>query len=196
MNLGWKLAAAVRGDWTSEMLDSYEQERHPIGEQVLRMTDGFNKMVLARTQLDARLRQLAVRSVVRFGPGRRQLLGRLSGIGLHYGRGRHQHRLTGRRATDLETSGGRLYEVLRAGRFVLLVGPGVDLPAVQDAVVAWNRQVVVVEHGSQAQPPLTLVRPDAYVAWADTRADALEALTDVLGRWCGAGAEVARGLVH
>ncbi len=47
MNLGWKLAAAVRGSAPPWLLDSYEAERHPVGASVLRLTDAFNQLVLA-----------------------------------------------------------------------------------------------------------------------------------------------------
>jgi hypothetical protein len=30
MNLGWKLAAALRGDAPDSLLDSYTTERHPV----------------------------------------------------------------------------------------------------------------------------------------------------------------------
>ncbi|TCU20554.1 FAD binding domain-containing protein [Rhizobium sullae] len=35
MNLGWKLAATIRGDAPVGLLDSYVSERHPVGAQVL-----------------------------------------------------------------------------------------------------------------------------------------------------------------
>ncbi len=35
MNLGWKLAATIRGDAAAELLDSYQRERRPIAEQIL-----------------------------------------------------------------------------------------------------------------------------------------------------------------
>ena len=35
MNLGWKLAATIRGDAPNGLLDTYGAERHPIGAQVL-----------------------------------------------------------------------------------------------------------------------------------------------------------------
>ncbi len=38
-NLSWKLAAAVRGQATPALLDSYHQERHPVAAAVLRGTD-------------------------------------------------------------------------------------------------------------------------------------------------------------
>src|SRR6185503_5168924 len=46
MNLGWKLAAAVRGSAPPSLLDTYEAERHPVGADVLRLTDVFNQIVL------------------------------------------------------------------------------------------------------------------------------------------------------
>ncbi|MGS8556508.1 FAD-dependent monooxygenase, partial [Salmonella enterica subsp. enterica serovar Soahanina] len=35
MNLGWKLAATLRGDAPDDLLDTYESERMPIAAQVL-----------------------------------------------------------------------------------------------------------------------------------------------------------------
>src|SRR3954465_11388561 len=50
MNLGWKLAAAVRGCAPPALLDSYEAERHPVGASVLRLTDMFNQLVLSNSK--------------------------------------------------------------------------------------------------------------------------------------------------
>ena len=35
MNLGWKLAATIRGSAPSDLLDSYARERQPVGAQIL-----------------------------------------------------------------------------------------------------------------------------------------------------------------
>ena len=35
MNLGWKLAATIRGDAPDGLLDSYTTERHPVGARIL-----------------------------------------------------------------------------------------------------------------------------------------------------------------
>src|SRR5258707_3380210 len=56
MNLGWKLAAAVRGSAPSWLLDSYESERHPVGESVLRATDAVNQLVLSNSRARRLLR--------------------------------------------------------------------------------------------------------------------------------------------
>ena len=39
VNLGWKLAAALRGDADPALLDTYDSERAPVGRMVLRFTD-------------------------------------------------------------------------------------------------------------------------------------------------------------
>src|ERR1044072_6154242 len=38
MNLGWKLAAVLRGDAEESLLDTYTEERHPIGAWVQEWT--------------------------------------------------------------------------------------------------------------------------------------------------------------
>ena len=56
MNLGWKLAEAVRGTAPPWLLDSYEAERHPVGASVLQLTDAFNQLVLGRSAVRRALR--------------------------------------------------------------------------------------------------------------------------------------------
>jgi len=162
MNLGWKLAASVHGWARPGLLDTYEQERHPVGETVLRMTDGAYKLVMAHSRLGLKLRQQAIRLMLRVPRARRRIAGLLSGIDIRYPRPAGAHPWVGRRMPDLTGVGGeRLYEALRAGRFVL-VG-GTDLPA----VAGWSDRVVALACSSQDKMPGTvLVRPDGYVDWA------------------------------
>ena len=46
-NLGWKLAAAVKGAGTEALLDSYDKERLPVIEGVLELTDRMTRMMTA-----------------------------------------------------------------------------------------------------------------------------------------------------
>jgi 2-polyprenyl-6-methoxyphenol hydroxylase-like FAD-dependent oxidoreductase len=161
MNLGWKLAEAVRGTAPAGLLDSYQAERHPVGTRVLRLTDAFNTLVLGRSALRRVFRRVAVTAILALPPGRRIMGGLLSGIGIRYSRPRGAHRLVGRRMPDLDCGRQRLFELLRAGRFVLLTNASndasvdVELPGVACAV-----------HGASTLPAAILVRPDGYVAWA------------------------------
>ena len=70
VNLGWKLALVVSGRAGPAVLDTYEQERAPVGRRVLRFTDraftagtSTNPLVrFVRAQIVPRLLPLAVRS--------------------------------------------------------------------------------------------------------------------------------------
>jgi hypothetical protein len=160
-NLGWKLAAAVQG--RVDLLDSYQAERHPVGEQVLKMTDFFNQMVLGRAR---RVRELALKTVLKV-PGAKEFAAlRLTGVGLRYPAESGSHPLVGRR---LPTTDG-LYERLRDGRFLLLDGTG----RIND-----DRLTVVPVEGRTV-----LVRPDAYIAWASDEANAIE-VRSALTKWLG-----------
>ncbi|WYZ45639.1 hypothetical protein EsH8_VIII_000955 [Colletotrichum jinshuiense] len=45
INLGWKLAAVIRGDKDDGFLDSYHEERHPVGQHLLNGTDRIFNIV-------------------------------------------------------------------------------------------------------------------------------------------------------
>jgi 2-polyprenyl-6-methoxyphenol hydroxylase-like FAD-dependent oxidoreductase len=172
MNLGWKLAAAVHGWAAPDLLDSYEKERHPVGEQVLKLTDALYKLVMSRSKLGAAARRAAIRTLLRFGRVRQVLGGRLSGIGIKYDRPSGSHRWTGRRVPDTaDPASHAVYEALREGKFVLT-----------GAEVASDRVVSLPGTRPPGLPAVVLVRPDGYVAWA----------TDGAGRGRDASSEPAR----
>jgi hypothetical protein len=76
---------------------------------------------------------------------------------------------------DVDTDRGRLYELLRDGRFVLLGGGANDAGQ-------WSALVNAARPANPADLPGTvLVRPDGYVAWANGHAG----VADALAAWCG-----------
>ncbi len=174
MNLGWKLAAAVRGSAPSWLLDSYEKERHPVGASVLRLTDVFNQLVLGNSKPRRLLRSVIIGTVTRLPRGRRLLGERLSGIGIAYPRSRDEDWLVGRRMPDVDCEGTPLYERLRDGKFVLVTA----------VPVALDRDDVV--HTVDAHPELPdaiLVRPDGYVAWASERMPSAAEVSAAIDHW-------------
>ncbi|KAK1590662.1 FAD binding domain-containing protein [Colletotrichum navitas] len=51
INLGWKLAAVLRGEKDEAFLDTYHEERHPVGRHLLAGTDRIFTMVASQNTL-------------------------------------------------------------------------------------------------------------------------------------------------
>jgi 2-polyprenyl-6-methoxyphenol hydroxylase-like FAD-dependent oxidoreductase len=173
-NLSWKLAAAVHGWAPPGLLDTYQQERHPVGRMVLRLSGGLLRAATTPPALLPAVRALAA-TALRIPPLAHRAAGLISGIAIRYPRAAGAHPLTGRRAPDVRLAGGgRLYQALRAGRFVLVTNA--EAPSVTERLLI-HRSIV-------ERVPTMLVRPDGYVAWAadDPEAAVLRA---ALTQWFG-----------
>jgi 2-polyprenyl-6-methoxyphenol hydroxylase-like FAD-dependent oxidoreductase len=188
-NLSWKLAAAWHGWAGDSLLDSYHAERYPVGKFVLRLSGDLLKVALIRSDLvRTGIAKLAAAST-HVGPlGGRAVLS-VSGIGISYPAGRGAHPLQGKRMPDVPLAGGgRLYELLRSGSFILLAGAGQALPAAD----GWADRIRLAERTRQ-HPRLILVRPDGYIAWASDEPGADQRdrqLRAALTSWCGDAAAI------
>jgi 2-polyprenyl-6-methoxyphenol hydroxylase-like FAD-dependent oxidoreductase len=191
VNLGWKLAQVVNGTSPESLLESYQQERHPVTARALRHT-------MAQTALqrrDERMEPLVdvVSELASMDEPRKWLAGIISGLDIHYDLG-EGHPLLGRRVPDLDlaTAGGpvRVFELLHDARPVLLnlgkpggfeIAAWADRVRLIDAEYAGPWELPVL--GAVAAPTAALVRPDGYVAWVGGPAD--PGLPDALNRWFG-----------
>ncbi|MEW2030436.1 FAD-dependent monooxygenase [Streptomyces roseifaciens] len=163
-NLGWKLAAVLKGTAPDSLLDSYHDERHPVGRLVLRLSGTLVRSVLLASPVARGLRDAVALAAgaVPFATDRGALM--ISGIGIGYPAPPGSHPLTGRRAPDLplvERPGepSRLYEALRAGTHVRVLPRGGGAPSHDEAGVTTVTR-------ADARPTTLLVRPDGYVAEA------------------------------
>ncbi|GIF20934.1 2-polyprenyl-6-methoxyphenol hydroxylase-like FAD-dependent oxidoreductase [Actinoplanes tereljensis] len=166
-NLGWKLAAAVQGWAPDGLLDTYESERHPVGRLVLRSSGAIIRMAMVRSKAGRLTRNLVGGAALRLPPVAHKAAGTISGIGIDYPHAP--------RAADVTLRGGRrLYEELRAGKYVLL------------APTAGENEHLVRATPAAASP-WTLVRPDGHVAWRGAP-DGLQTALDQAGLSDVAGA--------
>jgi 2-polyprenyl-6-methoxyphenol hydroxylase-like FAD-dependent oxidoreductase len=125
MNLGWKLAATVSGHEPAGLLDSYHDERHPVGAGVLAHTKAQRVLADRRPTPDVAALRDIVTELIRLPDSNAYLAGLMSGLGLRYPMpGQPGGPLVGTRMPDLSltVAGGpaSVSDLLRDGRPVLL----------------------------------------------------------------------------
>ncbi|WAC91577.1 FAD-dependent oxidoreductase [Mycobacterium sp. Aquia_213] len=172
-NLAWKIDAALAGA-DDAVLDTYHDERHPIGKRVLRQSGMMARGITLRPPLARGLRNLLVPRLLRIPRVRDAIAGGFTGTALRYSHGRGESPLVGTRATQIPLRHKRINELLRLPGFVFVRER--DAPVVD---AAWLPQAVRTDGG-----PAVLVRPDGYIAWAGDSADR-SAWAEVLARWEG-----------
>jgi 2-polyprenyl-6-methoxyphenol hydroxylase-like FAD-dependent oxidoreductase len=181
MNLGWKLAATIRGDAPDGLLDSYTTERHPVGARILDWTRA--QVALMRPNPQSRALQAIVRDLIDTRDGATYFAERVWGATLRYDLG-GEHPLVGRSCPDFELADGtRLGPRLREGTGVLL-----DFdrrPSLQALDGRWGDRVRYVASDAKDRLGLSalLVRPDGFVAWASDTAPDPEEVTRAAAKW-------------
>ena len=195
-NLGWKLAAVVRGEATDALLDTYHDERHAADADTLNVVRA--QAVLFRVGDQVTQLYNLFTHLIGFGQVNAYLSATLSGLDIRYP-GFGDHPLLGRRVPDvaITTRGAatRIYELLHRAKPVLLSFS--DDAALAEAAV-WAGRISTVNAANCADtwtlpdattipaPAALLIRPDGYVAWISDGAPDLADLRTTLTTWCGA----------
>jgi 2-polyprenyl-6-methoxyphenol hydroxylase-like FAD-dependent oxidoreductase len=186
VNLGWKLAATVRG-WAPEgLLDTYTSERHPIGAWVLDWTRA--QVAVMRGDAYSGALRGVVTDLLGTRDGATYYVKRISGLWQRYDLG-NGHPLVGAAMPDLTlVDGTRLSDHTRGGGALLVDLAGDDRLADLAARYAGRVQLVRgrCEGADGAGLSGLLARPDGFVAWAaaDGASD-LAGLEAALKRWLG-----------
>lgn len=183
MNLGWKLAAEIHGTAPAGLLDTYQSERHPVGQRV--MMHSLAQIALMAPGPEVAALRTLLGELFTFPDAQRHMAALLAGSDVRYDVG-DDHPLSGHLVPDLTLDDGRrVAEVLHAGRPVLLdLGGGV----VANAAQGWVDRVDVVAATATERPAAALlIRPDGYAAWATDEFGPTheEALHAALNRWFG-----------
>ncbi|MFI1825993.1 FAD-dependent monooxygenase [Streptomyces sp. NPDC020412] len=200
-NLGWKLAAQVQGWAPPGLLDSYHDERHPIGRRVLDNVQAQGLLLFGGAET-APVRQVLARVLADPGP-RDRIAAWVTGLDVRYDVRRDARGddpadtfdgvdaapLLGSRVPDLAltcSTGERtaVHALLRDGRGLLLDLAPEPASTAADAD-GWADRVRTVRAtaGSDGAPfASVLVRPDGHVVWTDRTTTPLRtALTDWFG---------------
>jgi 2-polyprenyl-6-methoxyphenol hydroxylase-like FAD-dependent oxidoreductase len=187
VNLGWKLAQVVKAISPESLLDTYHDERHPVGARVVHNT--MAQVALSSPGERHQALRDTMTELLGMDEPRRRFAGMISGLDVHYDLG-DGHPLLGRRMPDLDltTADGavRVFDLLHDARGVLLSlgGPlsfNSERVAVTDATYEGDWELPVI--GRVEAPAAVLVRPDGYVAWVGDGTDA--GLHDAVKAWFG-----------
>ena len=183
MNLGWKLAATIRGSAPADLLDSYGRERHPLGAQILDWSRA--QVALMRPSRSSRALEAIMRDLLETRDGAIYFAKRVSGVSLRYDLG-GSHPLVGRSVPDFEMAGAtRLNAHLRSGRGLML---DFGACASREAIAArWRHRIdyLAGEACDRLGLSAVLVRPDGIVAWASDLASDDGEVTQAASRWFG-----------
>ncbi|MEV0093884.1 FAD-dependent monooxygenase [Streptomyces sp. NPDC050738] len=199
VNLGWKLAAEIRGSAPPGLLDSYDTERRQAARRMVLNAQAQSALTAPGNDITA-LRELfgellAHRSTVQ------HLADLTAGSDLRYDMGvPDAHPLVGRFAPDMELDTpegpGRLAELARSARPLLL-----DLTeggGATKALADRHEEIEIVTVRPPVSAPaasVLLIRPDGYVAWASASPSPDEAgvedLRAAVERWFGTARERA-----
>jgi len=183
MNLGWKLAAVIRGEAPEALLDSYNAERRPEGARVLDWSRA--QVALLRPTPSTRALTAVVRDLMATRDGATYFAGTVWNVSLRYDLG-GSHPLVGRGVPDFAFSKGlRTGEYLRDGKALLLdFALGAPLRSVANR---WQGRMSYIADAPQDSLGLSavLVRPDGIVAWANGTIGNDDGLAVAATRWLG-----------
>ncbi|WP_425580068.1 hypothetical protein [Streptomyces coeruleoprunus] len=136
-------------------------------------------MQLLSPEPGARSVRRLLAELIEFENVNRYLIEKITAIGVRYDFG-EGHELLGRRLRDVTLKQGRLYELMRGGRGLLLDQTG------RLSVAGWADRVDhVVDVSEELDAPAVLLRPDGHVAWVG---EDQHDLLDRLARWFGPAA--------
>lgn len=181
MNLGWKLAATIRGKAPEGLLDSYYSERHPIGAQVLDWSRA--QAAIMKSDPAARALNGIFRDLMDTPGGATYFAARVWGVYTHYHLG-DGHPLVGYSVPDFEwEDGSTMGEMMHDGKGILLdFTEGASLKRLAKEYGDSLRFVsgrVKESLGLSA----AVIRPDGYVAWASEGEPDLQSISQALSDW-------------
>jgi len=184
MNLGWKLAGTIQGWAPADLLDTYTEERHPIGAWALDWTRA--QVAIMRPDPHARAIGAVIRDLIQTRDATTYFVEKISGVSMRYNLP-GDHPLIGCSAPDFELQGGtRLGEHLQNGNGLLLdLTGGRKLHHIGQSRSNRLNYVSAQVKDSKGLTAI-LVRPDGFVTWAAESEPDLSAAEQSIERWFGA----------
>jgi hypothetical protein len=176
-NLGWKLAFVIKNLAYEKILDTYEQERLPVAENVLNVTEKLTNVMVVRNKFLSFLRQLFLPFFKDCRSLKRVVLNHMAQLLVNYKQSPlSKGKLGGVKVDDKELfivdkPKNHLFELTKSLKFVLLIHTkghndafNKDLALKTEVLNRYSKQIDVFMVEGQLQEELILIRPDQYIA--------------------------------
>jgi FAD binding domain len=179
INLGWKLATALRNENCERLLDSYHVERHPVGAQVVALTTAITKVATLKNPVAQRLRNTLMHLGIHATPITNRMADMIEQQRVEY---RHSPVVTGaghtlRPGDFLYLSGTHVGAALaRTDDHVAIVIPGNGEASAETAIptipttptiptiLVSDRDIAALRHATGLKyRGIVIVRPDGYI---------------------------------
>lgn len=200
-NLAWKLALVLKGIAPESLLETYSQEREPIGRKLIHTTDRMFTAVTNSHPWVIRLRDWffpqAMKIILSSAQARKRAFHFVSQLAIHY----HENAFikdteslssdqhwAGKRAPFAETAQGSLFELMKGAKFHVLLfnNPDENGASLRELSELYNGLIQI--HSFQAndqnaelfkrydvkESAIFLIRPDGYIAFHSTGTQILQ----------------------
>jgi 2-polyprenyl-6-methoxyphenol hydroxylase-like FAD-dependent oxidoreductase len=177
-NLGWKLAAVIRGEMPESLLYTYTDERRPVAEAVLANT--LAQMAIMRPDPQAGAMRDIVANLMQLDDVNRLIGEMMSGLFTRYDLGSERDdvgRLIGDKPIRHGDADVSLYDVMQDGFGVLLDASTEGKASKLVSASTQRIHCITIDTG-----PSMLIRPDACIAWT-AEENSIDGLEEALRRW-------------
>ncbi|WP_017587712.1 FAD-dependent oxidoreductase [Nocardiopsis ganjiahuensis] len=176
-NLAWKLALVLHGKADSALLDTYQDERRPLAETVLRTTTANSRLQLGEGAVLRYLREHVLLKLIDLPSVQRWATAAASQLGVSYRKGPLGGRRPllpsrrpepGDRVPDLaclREDGGRTRLHGELGSHWVLLAPTADPRGAETVRDRLGDGVVVLRPETEGLSDVLLIRPDAHLLW-------------------------------
>ena len=188
VNLSWKLAMVIKKQAARSLLNTYQDERHPVGAAVVEGSGRMLRVMMNQNPLIGFFRRWVLPYIIGLPPIRKEAVHRLSEVDVEYCGGPLAHSRSdhwvGRRCPDVSwgTGGPSVYDLFTGAGFTILrLGHGSMSDTMWDRVIhAAGSDVVLVDAATPdgsvaeearafaqslaaAEGTVVVVRPDSYL---------------------------------
>jgi 2-polyprenyl-6-methoxyphenol hydroxylase-like FAD-dependent oxidoreductase len=189
-NLGWKLAAVVKGHSPAALIDSYEEERRPVTDALLQSVLSQCAIQFNFSREGMAVKRMFKERMLPIAEVNSRVAHELNGLSFPYPRATDSDPAIGHRVPDVdivtESGSHRIGELLRQQQFLLIDLTGSDTFG---QLSFGDLPVRTVSGVPVLVPPLLrgltamLVRPDAYIGWASREAVVAEDAQVAIRPW-------------